>query len=319
MDSYHEPIRDIAHLGHVELLTPKPDESLRFFKDILGMEEAGRAGQSVYLRGWGQYERYCMKLTESKQPGIGHTALRTYSPQALERRYAAIEKSGYGIGWTDGDIGHGKSYRFMDPDGHQMEIYFEAEKYQAPEHFRPALKNQPQKYTGKGVGVRQLDHINYLAQKVEPNSQFMQDALGLRVSEQIVLDNGTHAGSWLYAGQKSYELVYTLDATNRRGRLHHITFCVDSWDDLMRAANIYVENDIVIEGGPAKHAIQQTLFLYCFEPGGNRIELATGGYFIFAPDWETVTWTQAERAKGQAWRTPTIPSFHTYGTPVVEE
>lgn len=74
----------------------------------------------------------------------------------------------------------------------------------------------------------------------------------------------------------------------------------------MRAANIYVENDIVIEGGPAKHAIQQTLFLYCFEPGGNRIELATGGYFIFAPDWETVTWTQAERAKGQAWRTPTI-------------
>lgn len=106
MDSYHEPIRDIAHLGHVELLTPKPDESLRFFKDILGMEEAGRAGQSVYLRGWGQYERYCMKLTESKQPGIGHTALRTYSPQALERRYAAIEKSGYGIGWTDGDIGH---------------------------------------------------------------------------------------------------------------------------------------------------------------------------------------------------------------------
>jgi len=46
--------------------------------------------------------------------------------------------------------------------------------------------------------------------------------------------------------------------------------------------------------------------------------VATGGYLIFAPDWEPVVWTQQERAKGQAWGTPTVASFHTYGTPVVE-
>jgi catechol 2,3-dioxygenase len=34
-----ESMRDIAHLGHVELLTPKPDESLWFFRDVLGMDE----------------------------------------------------------------------------------------------------------------------------------------------------------------------------------------------------------------------------------------------------------------------------------------
>ncbi len=32
-----EPIFDLAHLGHVELLTPKPDESLKFFVDVMGM------------------------------------------------------------------------------------------------------------------------------------------------------------------------------------------------------------------------------------------------------------------------------------------
>jgi len=31
-----------------------------------------------------------------------------------------------------------------------------------------------------------------------------------------------------------------------------------------------------------------------------------------------VTWTQAERAKGQAWGLQTIKSFHTHGTPPVE-
>ena len=47
-----EPILDLAHLGHLELLTPKPDESLKFFVDVMGMTVSGRKGESVYLRGW---------------------------------------------------------------------------------------------------------------------------------------------------------------------------------------------------------------------------------------------------------------------------
>ncbi len=81
-----EPIRDIAHLGHIELLTPKPEESLGFFRDVLGMEETARAGQSVFLRGWGDYELHTLKLTEAatgrrgphgvagRQPGSTRTA-----------------------------------------------------------------------------------------------------------------------------------------------------------------------------------------------------------------------------------------------------
>lgn len=311
-------IRDIAHLGHVELLTPKPDESLRFFTDILGMEEVARTGQSVYLRGWGQYEMYCMKLTESKEPGIGTTSLRAYSPEALERRAQAIEKAGYGIGWIEGDIGHGKAYEFRDPDGHKFEIYYESEKYKAPPHLQPSWRNQPQKYTGRGVGVRKLDHINFLGNKVEPNIEFFTENLGLKVSEEIVLNDGTRAGSWLYSNQKSYEMVYTKDALNGFGRLHHIAFEVDTREEIMRAADIFMDHNLTIEGGPAKHAIQGTIFLYTFEPGGNRIEVCSGGYLIFVPDYETISWTQAERERGQAWQTPTIESFHKYGTPVIE-
>ena len=42
---HSEPIMDVAHLGHLELLTPKPEESLRFFVDVLGMTESGRQGE----------------------------------------------------------------------------------------------------------------------------------------------------------------------------------------------------------------------------------------------------------------------------------
>jgi catechol 2,3-dioxygenase len=79
-----EPIHDIAHLAHVELLTPKPDESLRFFVDVMGMTESGREGDSVYLRGWDDYEHHSLQLTASKASGLGHYAFRAMSPQALQ-------------------------------------------------------------------------------------------------------------------------------------------------------------------------------------------------------------------------------------------
>jgi catechol 2,3-dioxygenase-like lactoylglutathione lyase family enzyme len=51
-----EPIYDIAHLGHLEMLTDKPEASLDFFVQVLGLTESGREGNSVYLRAWDDYE-----------------------------------------------------------------------------------------------------------------------------------------------------------------------------------------------------------------------------------------------------------------------
>ena len=59
------PLHEVARIAHAELLTPTPEESLRFFVDVLGMEDEAHEGQSVYLRGWGDYLRYSLKLTES--------------------------------------------------------------------------------------------------------------------------------------------------------------------------------------------------------------------------------------------------------------
>jgi catechol 2,3-dioxygenase len=256
-----EAVRDLAHLSHIELLTPKPDESLHYFREILGMEISGESGESVYLRGFGDYERSSLKLTASPQSGVGHLAYRTYSPEALERRVAALEAGGVAGGWLDGDLGHGRAYSFHDPDGHRIELFYESERYVAPPEIRPALNNQPHRYMGRGVGVRHLDHLNMLAVDPGENRVFCEQYLGLRLTEQIVLDNGNEAGVWLASSQKSYDLTYTRDLTGTRGRLHHIAFFVDQREDVLRAADIFLEHGIVMESGPHKHAIQQTFFL----------------------------------------------------------
>jgi catechol 2,3-dioxygenase len=313
------PLHDVAHIGHAELLTPRPDESLRFFVEVLGMEVEASQGESVFLRGWGDYQRYCLKLTEAPRSGLGHLALRTWSHEGLQRRVAAIEATGRGDGWMEGDLGHGPAYRFSDPDGHAMELYFETEKYVAPEQLRPSLKNQPQRYTGRGASIKRLDHVNVLAADVRANRDFAEQTLGFRLYERIELDDGSEAGAWLSLSIAAHELIYVRDAYGARGRLHHLAFWVDTREEVLRAADLFLENGIEIEAAPSKHAVAQGFFLYGFEPGGNRIEVTTGGYLVYDPDPEPTVWSEAERAKGQAWGVKTVDSFHTYGTPPLPE
>jgi catechol 2,3-dioxygenase len=307
---------DIAHLGHVELLTPKPEASLRFFVDVMGMTESGRQGDSVFLRGFDDYETYSLQLTASTTSGLGHAAFRARSPQALARRVAALRADGVAVTAVEGSFGHGTGWRFHDPDGHVFELYYETQWYEAPPAQRPALKNQAQRFPARGVNVRRLDHFNCLAVDVRACRKFFERNLGLRLTERIVLDSGEEAGMWLTATNKSYDFAFTKEAHGVAGRFHHVTFALDSREAILQAADVFLEHGVFIETGPHKHAVQQTFFLYVYEPGGNRVEVANAGArLVLAPDWRPITWTEAERRKGQAWGLKTIESFHTHGTP----
>jgi catechol 2,3-dioxygenase len=311
-----DPCHDIAHLAHVELLTDKFAESLDFFTRVYGLNISKQSDGVAYLRGFDDYEFHTLKLTASYTTGLGHVAYRTSSPEALERRVVAIETMGCGIGWVDGDEGHGKAYRFTDPDGHVFEIYYETRRVQPPSDEKSALKNIASRYHGNGVCVRRLDHLNLLAKDVSVIRDWLPRALGSRVTEYIQLDNGRLGGCWFTVNNKTYDVAYTEDHTGMTGRFHHVTYAVDQREDVLRAADIFLENGVHIETGPHKHAVQGTFFLYVYEPAGNRVEVANAGArLILAPDWEPICWTETDRKKGQAWGLKTIESFHTHGTP----
>ena len=136
------PSFDIAHLGHVEMFTDRYDESLDFFTRIYGLKLSGEDSRSAYLRAWDDYEFCTLKLTRADTTGVGHIGYRAASPEALERRVAAIEDSGYRVhGWIDGDMSHGRAFRFEDPFGHVFEIYYETVRFAAEGDETPALKN----------------------------------------------------------------------------------------------------------------------------------------------------------------------------------
>ncbi len=315
-----EPCFDVAHLGHVEVLTNKFDESLDFFTRVYGLKLSAMEGDSAYLRAWDDYEFHTLKLTKSHTTGVAHIGYRVSSEAALARRVKVIEASGYKVhGWVDGDLGHGRAFRFEDPFGHVFELYWDTVKYDPPENDKPALKNMSSRFHAQGVSPRRIDHLNLLAEDVTQFRDFMQTCLGSRVTEQIRLDNGRLGGCWFTINNKTYDLACTEEHGRGQNRLHHVTYATDQREDILRAADIFLENGVHIETGPHKHGIQGTFFLYVWEPAGNRVELANAGArLILQPDWETVTWTETERKKGQAWGLKTIETFHTHGTPPVD-
>jgi catechol 2,3-dioxygenase len=308
---------DIAHLAHVEMFTDRFDESLDFFTRVYGLKLSGQDAGSAYLRAWDDYEHCTLKLTRHHTTGVGHIAYRAASPEALERRVAAIMASGFKVlGWVDGDQSHGRAFRFEDPFGHVFEIYYDTVWYRAEGADVAALKNTASAFTG--AAPRRLDHLNLLSGDVTEFRRFMETCLGARVTEYIQLDNGRLGGCWFTVNNKTYDLACTEEHGGGHARLHHVTYATDSREDILRAADIFLQNGVHIETGPHKHAVQGTFFLYVWEPAGNRVELANAGArLILAPDWQPVCWTQADRMKGQAWGLKTIESFHTHGTPPV--
>lgn len=312
---------NIAHLGHVELYTDRFDESLDFFTRVYGLKLSGQDETSAYMRAWDDYEFCSLKLSRHHTTGVGHIGYRATSAKALADQVETIKTSGFKThGWVEGDLGHGRAFRFEDPFGHVFELYWDTRRYAPSDADRPALKNMASRYTGQGAAPRRIDHLNLLATDVAEFRRFMETCLGSRVTEMIQLDNGRTGGCWFTVNNKTYDLACTEDHSGGHARLHHVTYATDTREDILRAADIFLENGVHIETGPHKHAIQGTFFLYVWEPAGNRVELANAGArLILAPDHQPVVWTETERKKGQAWGLKTIDTFHTHGTPPVKK
>jgi catechol 2,3-dioxygenase len=311
-----EPLHDLAHLGAVELLTPKPESSLWFFTEVLGMELVHQEGISAWLRGYGDYAAATLKLTAAPAAGVGTIAWRTTSQAALQRRAAALTAAGCGHGWSNGDYARGKSFRCRDPEGHRLELYYEERRYQPSPATQSTLKNLPSRYPARGVGARRIDHLALLCNDVTANRTFAEDLLGLKLHEQVLFDQGrTEIGSWLSPSPVHHQVAYVLDVKRGHARLHHFAMWLDQREDVLRAADILTEAGIFIEAGPAKHNNSQGFYLYSYEPGGNRIELYSGSFLVFAPDFEPVRWNEDDRGTGVYWGGALPASFLDYATP----
>jgi catechol 2,3-dioxygenase len=278
-----EPL--LSQLAHVEVLTPTPDESLRFYTDMLGLEESERDGQSVFLRGWGERFHHSLQLTEADQPGLGHIAWRAQGPEQLEAAAQRVEAAGVGEGWGDGSPGQGATYRYRGPGGHLHELLWEVERYTPPSGMESPFPNRPQRFA-----ARQIDHVTVATANPGADAEWYRDTLGHRFMEYTVIPDRP---DWIVFAmttvcERAHDMGLVWDPSPVRGRINHLAYWVDSREELLRAADLLLNRDVAIEFGPGKHGMGEQDYLYFREPGGLRIELNSGGYRNYEPDFETV-------------------------------
>jgi catechol 2,3-dioxygenase len=288
----------LSHLAHVELITPRLNESARFFVDVMGLTEVKRTSQSVYLRCWGDYYQYSLMLTQGSQPALGHAAWRSVGEAELQEAASRVEAAGTKGEWREGSYGHGRSFCFKGPGGHSIELFWEVDRYASSGGLKSIYPERPQKLTNHGIAPRQLDHVTVATSDVIRDANWYRKHLGFRFmafaamhenASQVVFGTVT-------TNEKSHDLGLGVDFSSVPGRLHHLAFWVDSADEHLRCADILMESGTRLEYGPGRHGIGEQFYLYFREPGGLRIEFNTGGYRNYVPDWEPVVWDVAEGA-----------------------
>jgi len=284
------PERLLSQLAHVEIVTPAPEESLRFCTEVLGLEHSGTFGGSAYLRGWGEFFHHSLQLTEGDQPGLGHIGWRAEGAEQLETAVARIEASGADEGWFEGSTGHGPAYRYRSPGGHLHEIFWEVERFKASPELVSPFPNRPQRYVPRGAALRCLDHVTVATADPETDANWLRDTLGHRYMEYTVIPDRPDfvVFAMTTVCERGHDLGLVWDPSGVRARINHLAYFVDSREELLRVTDVLLNADVAIEFGPGKHGMGEQDYVYFREPGGMRIEINAGGYRNYEPDWQTV-------------------------------
>lgn len=287
----------LSQLAHVELVSPKPEETVAWMVDVLGLEETTREGQSVYLRGWAEWLHSSLIVTEGPESAVAHIGWRTYGPGDPDLIAERLNGHENAIGWVDSSVGHGPAFRYHAPVGrHVHEVFWETELYQAPpEKVEPDFQNRPQKFTGRGAAPRYLDHVTIATPSIEQDIEFYK-TLGQRHTAKICPEPGFNVFSTVTCNgiRSTHDLGLVPDAPGASGRANHIAFSVDQRWDVDRAAEVFMAHDTPIEFGPGIHGLDEITYLYVREPGGFRIEINSTGWINPMPDWQTSEWNPTQ-------------------------
>jgi catechol 2,3-dioxygenase len=299
----------LSQLAHVELVSPRPEETARWMTDVLGLEETTREGQSVYLRGWAEWLHSSLVVTEGPEPAVGHIAWRAYGPGDPEVVAQRLDGEECAIGWLDQSVGHGPAFRYRAPSGgHVHEVFWEVERYQAPpEKAEPDFQNRPQRFPARGAGARYIDHVTIATPEIEADTDFYR-ALGYRQTARLSPEPGFIVFSTMTCNgiRSTHDLGLVPEMGGARGRVNHIAYRVDQRLDVERAAEVLIASGTPIEFGPGIHGCDEITYVYAREPGGFRIEVNSGGWVNQEPDFPTTTW-RPEQGGTTLWKNVAMP------------
>lgn len=308
----------VLRMGHANLRVMDIDAAVKHYEEVLGLKTVmkDKAG-NVYLKCWDEWDKYSLILTPSDRAGLDHVAYKVKRDSDLETLQARIEA--WGVKTTmlaEGALpSTGRMLQFKLPSGHEMRLYAMKEYAgtsvgtQNPDPWPDGLK---------GVGVHWLDHCLLMCEMnpeagintVEDNTRFMKECLDFFLTEQILVgpDGSMQAAAWMARTTTPHDIAFVGGPVSG---LHHIAFFLDSWHDVLKAADIMAKNKVKIDVAPTRHGITRGETIYFFDPSGNRNETFAGLGYLAQPDRPVTTWSEDRLGSGIFYHTGELVASFT--------
>lgn len=286
-------MKGILRPGHAAIRVLDLEEAVHFYRNVLGLVETGRDSIGrVYLRAWDERDHNSVILRQADRAGIDFFGFKVCSEATMEQLAADVRAWGLPTETVPaGDLLQtGERIRFQIPSGHLIELYAEKGKANSPQ-----MVNNPPPWNAEsehGIAPNRLDHALLYGPDIDKVQDLFCNVLGFYLTEQILMEDGkTQLAIWLSTSIKAHDIAFVVHP--EPNKLHHISFMLESWEKVLRAADIMSMNKVSIDMGPTRHGVTRGTTIYAFDPSGNRFETFCGGYQCY-PDWPPLTWTWDE-------------------------
>ncbi|KAF1711481.1 catechol 2,3-dioxygenase [Pseudoxanthomonas kalamensis DSM 18571] len=276
--------------GHAQLRVLDLDEGVRHYRDVMGLEETGRDDQGrVYLKCRDEFDHSSVILRQADHAGLDFFGFKVLDAATLDKLEADL--NAYGVQTERvpaGDLlATGERVRFTLPSGHVMELYADKKSIGNscgdvnPTPWAPDTRN--------GIAPIRFDHLLLYGPNVSAVQKLFTEVLGFTVAERVLNPEGTeNLIVFLACSIKSHDIAFA--EYPEPGKLHHLSFLMDSWEDVLRAGDIMNFYKVPVDIGPTRHGVTRGKTIYAWDPSGNRFETFREDRQAY-PDQEPLTWT----------------------------
>lgn len=288
--------KGVLRPGLIQIRVLDMDEALNHYTNILGLNLVSKESDGrVYLKGWDEFDHHSVVLRPADAAGLDFVAFKVDSNEYLQEIEPKIVDWGLAVDHVPAgeQPGVGARIGFTLPTGHRIELYHEIEQADCC----PGLKN-PDIYNVRphGMGASRFDHLLCYGPGIGKAKEFFCDVLDFYQPEKVDMPEGDGSVAiWLTTSNKAHDIAFV--EHEEPGKLHHIAFLLQDWNEVGAAADIISINDVSLDIGPTRHGITRGQTIYFFDPSGNRNEVYAGGYTAY-PDHPVRTWDFNQLGKG---------------------
>ena len=287
--------KGVLRPGHIQLRVLDLEASVEHYVELLGLHETDRDEQGrVYLKAWSEVDKFSLVLREADEPGMDFMAFKVVDDATLESLTADIEVFGLKVTHkAAGDLKDcGRRIQFTAPSGHVFELY--AEKAYTGKWGVEETNPEAWPRALRGMKAVRFDHCLLYGDELAKTYDLFVDVLGFYLAEQVLDPDGNRIAQFLTLSMKAHDVAFIQH--EEKAKFHHASFYLETWEDILRAADLISMTNTSLDIGPTRHGITHGKTIYFFDPSGNRNEVFAGGDYMY-PDHNPITWKAEDLGK----------------------